>query len=132
MKDYLEAKQVPNIFPASLASLWATSGKWHVGDVATYADQTWLIIDYLVKERQLTKIASFYHDDEYGLDGHLAGKSRLQHYRLDYRAEVDYKRADIGPYPSRRSHLYGLSADGVDTKDSTSIRIIANIICCLA
>ena len=78
IKDYLEEKQVPNIFPATLASIWATSGKWHVGDLATYADQTWLIIDYLVKERKITKIASFYQDDEYGLDGHLAGKARLK------------------------------------------------------
>jgi branched-chain amino acid transport system substrate-binding protein len=93
---YLEEKKVPNVFPATLASLWTTSGKWHVGDLATYADQTGLIIDYLVKERKIRKIASFYQDDEYGLDGHLAGKARLkQQYDLTYAAEVDYKRADI-------------------------------------
>jgi hypothetical protein len=34
-----------------------------------------MIIDYLVKERKIRKIASFYQDDEYGLDGHLAGKA---------------------------------------------------------
>ena len=85
---YLEEQKVPNIFPATLASLWATSGKWHVGDVATYADQTWLIVDHLVKERKLSKIASFYQDDEYGLDGHLAGKARLKHYGLEYSAEL--------------------------------------------
>jgi branched-chain amino acid transport system substrate-binding protein len=93
---YLEEKKVPNVFPATLASLWTTSGRWHVGDLATYADQTGLIIDYLVKERKIRKIASFYQDDEYGLDGHLAGKARLkQQYDLTYAAEVDYKRADI-------------------------------------
>ena len=81
IKDYLEEKQVPNIFPATLASIWATSGKWHVGDLATYADQTWMIIDYLVKDRKIRKIASFYQDDEYGLDGHLAGKARLKQLR---------------------------------------------------
>jgi branched-chain amino acid transport system substrate-binding protein len=112
IKDYLEEKQVPNIFPATLASLWATSGKWHVGDVATYADQTWLIIDYLVKERQLTKIASFYQDDEYGLDGHLAGKARLKHYDLDYSAEVDYKRADID-FSSQAAKLKASGAEAV-------------------
>jgi hypothetical protein len=32
----------------------------------------------LVKERPFTQIASFYQDDAYGLDGHLAGKARLQ------------------------------------------------------
>jgi branched-chain amino acid transport system substrate-binding protein len=95
IKKYLEEKQIPNIFPASLASLWATSGKWHVADLTTFADQTWLIVDELVKQRQLTKIASFYQDDEYGLDGHLAGKARLKQYGLTYVAEVDYKRADI-------------------------------------
>jgi branched-chain amino acid transport system substrate-binding protein len=112
VKDYLEEKQVPNIFPATLASLWATSGKWHVGDVATYADQTWLIIDYLVKERQLSKIASFYQDDEYGLDGHLAGKVRLKHYGLDYITEVDYKRADID-FSSQAAKLKESGAEAV-------------------
>lgn len=96
VKDYLDGKRVPNIFPATLASMWTTSGKWHVGDLATYADQTGLIVDYLVKERKIRKIASFYQDDEYGLDGHLAGKARLKHvHDLAYVAEVDYKRADI-------------------------------------
>jgi branched-chain amino acid transport system substrate-binding protein len=84
IKKYLEEKQIPNIFPASLASLWAISGKWHVADLTTFADQTWLIVDELVKQRQLTKIASFYQDDEYGLDGHLAGKARLKQYGLTY------------------------------------------------
>jgi branched-chain amino acid transport system substrate-binding protein len=112
VKEYLEEQQVPNIFPATLASLWTTSGKWHVGDLATYADQTWLIVDYLVKERQLTKIASFYQDDEYGLDGHLAGKARLKHYGLDYRAEVDYKRADID-FSSQAAKLKESGAEAV-------------------
>ena len=49
-----------------MASIWTTSGKWHIGDLATYVDQTWLIVDYLVKERKIRKIASFYQDDEYG------------------------------------------------------------------
>jgi branched-chain amino acid transport system substrate-binding protein len=109
---YLEEHKVPNVFPATLASLWATSGKWHVGDVATYADQTWLIIDYLVKERKLTRIASFYQDDEYGLDGHLAGKARLQHYGLEYIAEVDYKRADID-FSSQAAKLKASGAGAV-------------------
>lgn len=112
VKDYLEEKQVPNIFPATLASLWTTSGKWHVGDLATYADQTWLIIDYLVKERQFTKIASFYQDDEYGLDGHLAGKARLKQSGLDYIAEVDYKRADID-FSSQAAKLKESGAEAV-------------------
>jgi branched-chain amino acid transport system substrate-binding protein len=109
---YLEEHKVPNVFPATLASLWATSGKWHVGDVATYADQTWLIIDYLVKERKLTRIASFYQDDEYGLDGHLAGKARLQHYGLEYIAQVDYKRADID-FSSQAAKLKESGAEAV-------------------
>jgi len=95
IKNYLEERQVPNIFPSTLASVWAISGKWHVADLTTFADQTWLIVDYLVKQRQLTKIASFYQDDEYGLDGHLAGKARLKQYGMGYAAEIDYKRADI-------------------------------------
>jgi hypothetical protein len=66
-----------------------------VGDVATYADQTWLIVDYLVKARKLSRIASFYQGDAYGLDGHLVGKARLKHHGLEYIAEVDHKRADI-------------------------------------
>ena len=109
---YLEEQKVPNVFPATLASLWATSGKWHVGDVATYADQTWLIIDYLVKERKLTRIASFYQDDEYGLDGHLAGKARLKHYGLEYIAQVDYKRADID-FSSQAAKLKESGAEAV-------------------
>jgi branched-chain amino acid transport system substrate-binding protein len=109
---YLEEQKVPNVFPATLASLWATSGKWHVGDVATYADQTWLIIDYLVQERRLTKIASFYQDDEYGLDGHLAGKARLKHFGLAYVAEVDYKRADID-FSSQAAKLKEAGAEAV-------------------
>jgi ABC-type branched-subunit amino acid transport system substrate-binding protein len=112
IKEYLEERRVPNIFPATLASLWATSGKWHVGDLATFADQTWLIVDYLVKQRQLTKIASFYQDDEYGLDGHLAGKARLKHYGLDYGAEVDYKRADID-FSSQAAKLKESGAEAV-------------------
>src|SRR5947209_9370842 len=113
IKDYVEEKRVPNIFPATLASIWTTSGKWHVGDLATYADQPGLINDYLVKERKIRKIASFYQDDEYGLDGHLAGKSRLKHqYDLAYVAEVDYKRADID-FSSQAAKLKESGADAV-------------------
>ncbi|MBI3629959.1 MAG: ABC transporter substrate-binding protein [Candidatus Rokubacteria bacterium] len=112
IKEYLEEKQVPNIFPATLASMWTTSGKWHVGDLASYADQTWLIIDYLVNERKIKKIASFYQDDEYGLDGHLAGKARLKQYELAYVAEVDYKRADID-FSSQAAKLKESGAEAV-------------------
>jgi hypothetical protein len=80
--------------------------------VAAYADQTWLIIDYLVKERRLTKIASFYQDDEYGLDGQLAGKARLKQYGLEYIAEVDYKRADID-FSSQAAKLQESGAEAV-------------------
>jgi branched-chain amino acid transport system substrate-binding protein len=111
--DYLQDKQVPNIFPATLASIWTNSGKYHVGDLATYADQTGLIVDYLVKERKIRKIASFYQDDEYGLDGHLAGKARLKHtHDLAYVAEVDYKRADID-FSSQAAKLKESGADAV-------------------
>ena len=111
--DYLQDKQVPNIFPATLASIWTNSGKYHVGDLATYADQTGLMVDYLVKERKIRKIASFYQDDEYGLDGHLAGKSRLKHtHDLAYVAEVDYKRADID-FSSQAAKLKESGADAV-------------------
>src|SRR5262252_3398277 len=79
IKDYLEERQIPNVFPATLASIWTNSGKWNIGDLATFADQTGLIIDYLVKERKVKRIASFYQDDEYGFDGHQAGKARLRH-----------------------------------------------------
>ena len=112
IKDYLDEKQVPNIFPATLASIWTTSGKWHVGDLATYADQTWMIIDYLVKDRKIKKIASFYQDDEYGLDGHLAGKARLKQHELAYAAEVDYKRADID-FSSQAAKLKASGAEAV-------------------
>ena len=112
IKDYLDERQIPNIFPATLASIWTTSGKWHVGDLATYADQTWMIIDYLVKERKFKKIASFYQDDEYGLDGHLAGKARLKHYELAYTTEVDYKRADID-FSSQAAKLKAAGAEAV-------------------
>jgi branched-chain amino acid transport system substrate-binding protein len=112
IKEYLEEKQVPNIFPATAASIWTNSGRLHIGDLATYADQTWLIIDYLVKERQLTKIASFYQDDEYGLDGHLAGKARLKQYGLEYIAEIDYKRADID-FSSQAAKLKESGAEAV-------------------
>jgi branched-chain amino acid transport system substrate-binding protein len=112
IKDYLEEKRVPNIFPATLASLWTTSGKWHIGDLATYVDQTWMIIDYLVKDRKIRKIASFYQDDEYGLDGHLGGKTRLKHHDLTYVAEVDYKRADID-FSSQAAKLKESGAEAV-------------------
>jgi len=112
IKDYLEEKQVPDIFPATAASIWTTSGKWHVGDLATYADQTWMIVDYLVKQRKIRKIASFYQDDEYGLDGHLAGKARLKQMDLTYVAEVDYKRADID-FSSQAAKLKESGAEAV-------------------
>ncbi len=113
IKDYLDEKQVPNIFPATLASIWTNSGKWHIGDLATFADQTGLIVDYLVRERKIRKIASFYQDDEYGYDGHQAGKARLKHqYDLAYVAEVDYKRADID-FSSQAAKLKESGADAV-------------------
>jgi len=112
IKEYLEEKQVPDIFPSTAASMWVTSGKWHVGDLATYADQTWMIVDYLVKERKIRKIASFYQDDEYGLDGHLAGKARLKQHDLAYTIEVDYKRADID-FSSQAAKLKESGAEAV-------------------
>ena len=111
--DYLAEHQVPNIFPATLASIWTNSGKWNVGDLATFADQTGLIVDYLVKERKFKKIASFYQDDEYGLDGHQAGKARLRNqYDRAYAAEVDYKRADID-FSSQAAKLKESGAEAV-------------------
>jgi branched-chain amino acid transport system substrate-binding protein len=111
--EYLDEKKVPNIFPSTLASIWTNSGKWHIGDLATFADQTGLIIDYLVKERKLKKIASFYQDDEYGLDGHQAGKARLKHqYDRAYAVEVDYKRADID-FSSQAAKLKESGAEAV-------------------
>ncbi|PYM19085.1 MAG: hypothetical protein DMD81_04350 [Candidatus Rokuibacteriota bacterium] len=111
--DYLGEKHVPNIFPATLASIWTNSGKWHIGDLATFADQTGLIVDYLVKERKFKRIASFYQDDEYGLDGHQAGKARLKHqYDRAYAVEVDYKRADID-FSSQAAKLKESGADAV-------------------
>jgi branched-chain amino acid transport system substrate-binding protein len=112
IKDYLEEKQVPNVFPATLASLWTNSGKWHVADLATFADQTRLIVDYLVNERKFTKIASFYQDDEYGLDGHVAGRVRLRELGKEYAAEVDYKRADID-FSSQAAKLKESGAEAV-------------------
>src|SRR5215475_3298967 len=111
--EYLDEKKVPNIFPSTLASIWTNSGKWHIGDLATFADQTGLIIDYLVKERKFKKIASFYQDDEYGLDGHQAGKARLRNqYDRAYAAEVDYKRADID-FSSQAAKLKESGAEAV-------------------
>jgi branched-chain amino acid transport system substrate-binding protein len=112
VKEYLEEKKVPNVFPSTAASIWTTSGPWHIGDLATYADQTWMIIDHLVKDKKLKKIASFYQDDEYGLDGHLAGKARLKQYDLAYVAEVDYKRADID-FSSQAAKLKESGAEAV-------------------
>jgi len=112
IKDYLEEKHVPNVFPATLASLWTNSGKWHVADLATFADQTRLIVDYLVNERKFTKIASFYQDDEYGLDGHVAGRVRLRELGKEYAAEVDYKRADID-FSSQAAKLKESGAEAV-------------------
>ena len=112
IKDYLEEKQIPNVFPATNASLWTISGKWHIGDLATFADQTRLIVDYLVNERKFTKIASFYQDDEYGLDGHVAGRVRLKELGKEYVAEVDYKRADID-FSSQAAKLKESGAEAV-------------------
>jgi ABC-type branched-subunit amino acid transport system substrate-binding protein len=112
IKDYLEERHVPNVFPATLASLWTNSGKWHIADLATFADQTRLIVDYLVNERKFTKIASFYQDDEYGLDGHVAGRVRLRELGKEYAAEVDYKRADID-FSSQAAKLKESGAEAV-------------------
>ena len=112
IKDYLEERHVPNVFPATLASLWTNSGKWHIADLATFADQTRLIIDYLVHERKFTKIASFYQDDEYGLDGHVAGRVRLRELGKEYAVEVDYKRADID-FSSQAAKLKESGAEAV-------------------
>jgi branched-chain amino acid transport system substrate-binding protein len=111
--DYLAENKVPNIFPSTLASIWTNSGKWNIGDLATFADQTGLIIDYLVKERKVKRIASFYQDDEYGFDGHQAGRARLKHqYDRAYVAEVDYKRADID-FSSQAAKLKESGAEAV-------------------
>lgn len=112
IKDYLEERQIPNIFPATNASLWTISGKWHIADLTTFADQTRLIVDYLVNERKFTKIASFYQDDEYGLDGHVAGRVRLKELGKEYAAEVDYKRADID-FSSQAAKLKESGAEAV-------------------
>src|SRR4030095_15027862 len=51
-------------------------------------------------------------DDEYGLDGHLAGKTRLKQHELAYVAEVDYKRADID-FTSQPAKLKEPAAEAV-------------------
>ncbi len=65
-----------------------------------------------MKEKKIKKIACFYQDDEYGLDGHLAGKTRLKQHELDYVAEVDYKRADID-FSSQAAKLKESGAEAV-------------------
>ena len=65
-----------------------------------------------MKEKKIKKIATFYQDDEYGLDGHLAGKARLKQHDLDYVAEVDYKRADID-FSSQAAKLKESGAEAV-------------------
>jgi len=70
-------------------------GLWtHLGQVARRRPRPpmwtrpWLIVDYLVKEKKIRKIAASIRTTSTALDGHLGGKARLKHHDLAYVAEV--------------------------------------------
>lgn len=57
-----------------------------------YKDETKALVQYLVNELKIKRIAVFYQDDNYGKSGYLGVKESLKSYNLEIIEEGRYKR----------------------------------------
>ena len=79
----VEAKGVPFMFPASGSHFWASPFKPRVFPLPpSLAMQTYILIDYFVVTKGLSKIGIFYQDDPMGYEVLTPARQRLKEHGL--------------------------------------------------
>ncbi len=89
----ISTSNIPFVAPCSGASFLRNSHKKNfINFRSSYADEIEKIINYLVEEKKLTKIAIFYQNDDYGYDGYIGTIKSLNKRGLHIVSEGTYRR----------------------------------------
>lgn len=84
---------IPFIAPYTGASfLREPSVKNIINFRSSYNEEVDALVEYLAKERGITKFAIFYQNDDYGEEGYIALNTALKKHHLELSAEGMYKR----------------------------------------
>ncbi len=86
-------KNVVNLFPLTAArEMYEPLHKLKYALLATYYDQTRMVLPKLMKEKNLKKACTLYQDDEFGLEVMRGGEAALKAMNTDYVERTTYKR----------------------------------------
>jgi branched-chain amino acid transport system substrate-binding protein len=86
-------KNVVNLFPLTAArEMYEPLNRLKYALLATYYDQTRMVLPKLMKEKNLKKACTLYQDDEFGLEVMRGGETALKAMGSDYVEKTTYKR----------------------------------------
>ena len=83
---------IPFLTPLSGADSLRNDNKLIVNLRNSYKDETKALVQFLITEYKIKKIAVFYQDDNYGKSGYEGVKSALKEYNLEIVEEGRYRR----------------------------------------
>jgi ABC-type branched-subunit amino acid transport system substrate-binding protein len=112
VKDYLAAKKIPWIGPASGSSNWArTPTRYLFSLYPTYEIEATILTRYLLDQVGKERIAFLYQNDDYGKEGLEAARAELARRGKKLAAEVSLEVTD----QDLNSHVMKLKAAEPDT-----------------
>jgi branched-chain amino acid transport system substrate-binding protein len=114
VRDYLNAKKVPQAFVATGATTFAAEYKkypWTWGWQPTYQGESLIYAQYVLKNSPSAKIGVIYQNDDYGQD-YLAGLTKGLGSKSNM--IVDKESNDVGA-PDLASQILKLKSSGADT-----------------
>ena len=86
-------KNVVNFLPLTAArEMYEPLNKLKFALLATYYDQTRLVVPKLMKEKNLKKVCTIYQDDEFGLEVMRGGEAALKAMNMEYVEKTTFKR----------------------------------------
>jgi branched-chain amino acid transport system substrate-binding protein len=111
IRDYMNAKKVPQLFVASGASMWdnPTVFPWTMGFQPSYQAEAHIYAQYLLENHPRGKIAVLYQDDDFGKD-YLKGLEDGLAGKLPIVARAPYELTDAS-LNAQISRLRGSGAD---------------------
>lgn len=111
VQPYLNAKNIPQLFVASGASMWDQPREfpWSMGFLPSYQSESHIYAQYLLENHPKSKIAVLYQDDGFGKD-HLKGLKDGLGGKIPIVAEQAYKVTDT----SIDAQIAKLKASGAD------------------
>ncbi len=86
-------KNVINFLPLTAArEMYEPLNRLKFALLATYFDQTRLVLPKLMKEKNVKKVCTIYQDDEFGLEVMRGGEAALKAMNMDYVEKTTFKR----------------------------------------